>query len=159
MLLVLMTSAALLTQAGPHRYHQMVLNALGTAPAKLKETVRKAMEERRVSPLCAAQEHVRDSHKRIPLLGDLIEKGLKVDTPSSDGTTALMLAAKEGDGESVNVLLDYGADPLRRNKAGQSAVRLAELNNHEELADMLREYIGESGLRNLADYNDDPREL
>ena len=59
----------------------------------------------------------------------------------------LMLAAYHGDVRSAHLLLEHGADPLRKNDAGYDAVAAASQSNNQELAETLREFIGESGLR------------
>lgn len=61
-----------------------------------------------------------------------------------------MLAAYQGDVRSAMLLLELGADPLRENHAGHNALSAAVEGNHLELAEMLREHIGESGMRHSA---------
>lgn len=61
-----------------------------------------------------------------------------------------MLAAYHGDVRSANLLLEHGADPLRQNKAGFHAVDAATQSNNLELAEMLREFVGASGIRHAA---------
>ena len=65
----------------------------------------------------------------------LIEAGAKVDGKSSDGTTALMMAAKSGVPECVELLLTAGADATNRDKFGETALdyaRRGEERNADE---------------------------
>ncbi|KAL1522358.1 hypothetical protein AB1Y20_017350 [Prymnesium parvum] len=103
-----------------------------------------------IMPLYAAQEYVRSSRSRHQLLRRMLREGAQVDQPTLDGSTTLMLAAYHGDVRSSTLLLEYGADPLRANNAGYNALSAATEGNHFELAEMLREHIGESGLRHSA---------
>ncbi len=54
--------------------------------------------------------------------------------------TPLMLAAKCGHLELVQLLLETGANPLLRNSAGFSARDMAERRQHRQCGDLLREY-------------------
>ena len=58
-----------------------------------------------------------------------------------------MLASYHGDVRSAHLLLAHGADPQRKNNAGYDAMAAASQSNNLELAEMLREFVGESGLR------------
>merc|ERR1712054_607760 len=100
-----------------------------------------------ITPLYAAQEYVRSSKQRHALLKRMLNKGAAVDGPTQDGTTTLMLASYHGDVRSAHLLLEHGADPLRKNNAGYDAMAAASQSNNLELAETLREFIGESGLR------------
>ena len=81
----------------------------------------------------------------------LLAAGALPDRPTQDGSTPLMLAAYHGDVRSAQLLLAHGADPLRANKQGQTAISAAQHGRHAELAELLREHIGESGLRRMAE--------
>jgi ankyrin repeat protein len=85
------------------------------------------------------------------MMSRLLRAGADVDGGTQDGTTALMLAAYHGDVKSTRLLLAHGADPLRRNAQGYEAVQAAAQSGNGELAEMLREYVGESGMRYAAD--------
>mmetsp|Transcript_31384 Transcript_31384/g.82551 ORF Transcript_31384/g.82551 Transcript_31384/m.82551 type:complete len:452 (+) Transcript_31384:31-1386(+) len=54
-----------------------------------------------------------------------------------DGYTALMTAAEAGFATVVEVLLDKGADPMKKNSYGQSAIHLAALNNRRDAVEAL----------------------
>ena len=61
-----------------------------------------------------------------------------------------MLAAYHGDVRSAQLLLEHGADPLRKNDAGYNAMAAAVQGGNQELAEVLREFVGESGLRHAS---------
>ena len=136
-----------------------------------------------ITPLYAAQEYVRSSKQRHETLRRLLKAGALPDQPTNDGSTPLMLAAYHGDVRSAQILLEHGADPLRKNGQGHHAISAAQNGRHAELAEcaptpskarrgrsecrappnndarhvlavrlgrMLREHVGESGLRRLA---------
>jgi hypothetical protein len=67
----------------------------------------------------------------------LIKAGAKVNSKSSDGTTALMVAAESGVPQSVKLLLSAGADAAQKDKDGETALdyaRHAEERNADEEA-------------------------
>ena len=104
-----------------------------------------------ITPLYAAQEYVRSSRQRHAIMRRLLDKGASVDRPTADGSTTLMLAASEGDMRSAQLLLDHGADPLRTNQAGYSAIGSAFFSEQPDVASMLQDHVGESGLRQAAE--------
>ncbi|KAK6356945.1 Set3 complex subunit [Orbilia javanica] len=55
----------------------------------------------------------------------LIDKGALVDKPAEDLSTPLLDAVENMHVAVVNTLLEHGADPRHRNKAGQSSIDLA----------------------------------
>ena len=60
-----------------------------------------------------------------------------------DGWTALMWAALYGYGNIVETLLNAGADKtIKTTQFGQTAEAMARKNDHEDLADMIRDYGG-----------------
>lgn len=103
-----------------------------------------------ITPLYAAQEYVRSSKQRHTVVRKLLKAGALADGQTNDGSTTLMLAAYHGDVRSAQMLLDHGADPLRNNQQGYNAITAATQGGHSELAEMLREHVGESGLRKMA---------
>ena len=105
--------------------------------------------EESITTLYAAQEFIRNSKARHVMLRRLIKAGALPDQVTSDGSTTLMLAAYHGDVRSAKILLDSGADPLRPNDRGETAVSAAKRNGNEELSHILMEYVGESALRQL----------
>ncbi len=70
----------------------------------------------------------------------LINKGASV-TRLTQGQDALMFAAKGGNMEIVETLLEKGANPLNENQLGYSARDLAKLAGHAEVANFLENEI------------------
>ncbi len=68
---------------------------------------------------------------------DLVELGLDCNIPSANGETALMAAAKSGNGAILSTLLRYGADPCVYS-SGRNALHSACLNGHKEILVLLR---------------------
>jgi ankyrin repeat protein len=90
--------------------------------------------EEHKEPLEAAQfSHV---HKivlglsRLDLQDFLRESSDTIDAVDSDGKTPLAYAAARGDLETVNILLSFGADPNKIDKAGWSPLHLACRSNN-----------------------------
>jgi ankyrin repeat protein len=69
----------------------------------------------------------------------LLERGAEVDAPSPNGTTPLMMAAQYGSETSVDLLLQRGADPDRRNERQLRAVDFAKLSGREPLVRRLEQ--------------------
>ena len=67
----------------------------------------------------------------------LLDRGANIDASSENGTTALMLAAKEGNLDTVLLLLDRGAAPNLRNLAGVTALSLALEGGRKDVASAL----------------------
>ncbi|ATE59914.1 ankyrin repeat domain-containing protein [Thauera sinica] len=74
-----------------------------------------------------------DTSQLVGLLG----KGIDPDTVDAQGNTLLILAAREGQLATVEALLKYRASVGTRNLAGDSALMLAVLAGHEQVADVL----------------------
>lgn len=67
----------------------------------------------------------------------LLDHGAAIDAPAPNGSTALMMAARYGSEGAVNVLLERGADPRRRNDQGLDAAAFARSAGREQLAERL----------------------
>lgn len=67
----------------------------------------------------------------------LLERGAQVDAPSPNGTTPLMMAARYGHEDSVQILLGAKADPRLRNQKELSAADFAREAGREALASRL----------------------
>lgn len=67
----------------------------------------------------------------------LIERGAVVDAEAPDKTTPLMMAARYGKEESVDLLLAHGADPKRTNARNMNAADFALGGGREWLAQRL----------------------
>jgi ankyrin repeat protein len=69
-----------------------------------------------------------------PVTRFLLERDAAVDAPSPNGTTPLMMAARYGSEDSVNLLLARGARLDARNVQNLSAADFAKLGGRERLA-------------------------
>ena len=67
----------------------------------------------------------------------LIERGAEVNAPSPNGTTPLMLAAREGREELVRTLFEAGADPRSKNDWGDTALVMAMRYDRFQIAKMI----------------------
>jgi hypothetical protein len=67
----------------------------------------------------------------------LIARGAAVNAPSPNGSTPLMLAAREGREELTRVLLESGADPKSKNDWGDSALTMAMRYDHYRVGKMI----------------------
>lgn len=64
----------------------------------------------------------------------LLDRGARIDAPSPNGSTALMLAARYAPEETVDLLLARGANPKLRNQQGLGPADFARLGGRERLA-------------------------
>lgn len=64
----------------------------------------------------------------------LIERGAEVNARAPNGSTVLMMAAREGHDELARQILDAGADPRAVNERGESALTWAMRHEHFTLA-------------------------
>lgn len=67
----------------------------------------------------------------------LIERGANVNARSPNGTTPLMLAAREGRDGLAKILLESGGDPRARNDWGDTALTLAMRYDHYRVGKMI----------------------
>ncbi|MDR1276304.1 MAG: ankyrin repeat domain-containing protein [Candidatus Accumulibacter sp.] len=67
----------------------------------------------------------------------LLERGADVNAQSPNGSTALMLAAREGREEMAKVLLETGADTNPKNDWGDSALSMAMRYDHYQLGKII----------------------
>jgi hypothetical protein len=74
---------------------------------------------------------------RIDLLGGMIADGAPVDEADSHGYTALILAAYDGQRQTVEFLMARGADPCASDLRGNSALMGAAFKGETEIADLL----------------------
>ena len=71
----------------------------------------------------------------------LIAQGAEIDARSPNGSTPLMLAAGYGSPDSVEVLLQAGADARLLNEKGWSALEFAKRSGRPELAKRIQEAL------------------
>jgi ankyrin repeat protein len=71
----------------------------------------------------------------------LLEKGAKPNEISPTGDTALILAVQSDSIETVQLLLNAGADPLASNLKAQDAIDMAKLKGKEDLAISLQKFV------------------
>ncbi len=67
----------------------------------------------------------------------LLAQGARIDAPSPNRSTALMMAARYGASESVDLLLERGADARLRNDRGLGAADFARSAGRDAMADRL----------------------
>jgi uncharacterized protein len=67
-----------------------------------------------------------------------LDGGVRINSTSDNGTTALMMATRGNHPEAVKVLLKNGADPNIRNEGGGTALQWALAKNREEVAELLK---------------------
>ena len=67
----------------------------------------------------------------------LIGRGAQINATSPNGSTPLMMAAREGREDLAKLLIDSGADPKAKNDWGDSALTLAMRYDHYHLGKMI----------------------
>jgi ankyrin repeat protein len=81
--------------------------------------------------------HYAASGPEPQLLQLLLDRGGAVDAPSPNGSTPLMMAARYGSEDAVDLLLRRGANPRLRNQLDLDAADFARLDGRDRLADRL----------------------
>lgn len=93
--------------------------------------------------------HYAASRKQMGMAKFLLAQGALVNAASGDGTTVLMMAARSGSSDMVNLLLEQGADPTVRSLSQLSAADWAESNKHTRLAKQLEEVSSRYGQQRI----------
>lgn len=75
----------------------------------------------------------------------LLDHAAYIDAGSANGTTPMMMAARDGHILTVKLLLDEGADATLRNTAGWTAIDFAKSNNHKDIAEGLTFRLQKAG--------------
>ena len=86
--------------------------------------------------------HYAASGPTSDLVALLLERGAQVDAQAPNGSTALMMAARYGSFDSVELLLARGADAARRNQRDLSPADFAAEAGRDRLAQSLRQRAG-----------------
>ena len=73
----------------------------------------------------------------LELAKELIERGAEVNAASPNGSTPLMMAAREGRDELTKVLMESGADPRSKNDWGDNALTMAMRYDHFRIGKMI----------------------
>jgi len=97
--------------------------------------------------------HAAVQHRRKNVVVWLLEHGANVNARTEDGSTALALAAYNGDLEMVKMLIERGADPSVKNQQGFSTLDVVDQMQWPEI----KEYLLTPGrLQNAARLGDLP---
>jgi len=77
---------------------------------------------------------------RVPLIKSMIKTGVaKMAAQTSNGLSPLMAAAKVGNVEIINLMLEHGCNPWRKNPDGNTALDIAIAEGHEGCIHVLRQ--------------------
>lgn len=133
--LVLPLSAGCVSQDG----NEAAGNTANTAPANSNVAtnssinIGRKLSEQEGSLLIAA---AKGDTKTVK---DLLDKGVNVNTRDSDsGTSALGHAVYGGHADTVQLLIERGADVNAKTNEGHSVLAFATMRNHKDLAEILR---------------------
>lgn len=77
------------------------------------------------------------SAQHVAIIRMLLENYAYIDAASPNGTTPLMMAARYGSEDAVQLLLDEGADPTLKNQLGLSASDFATRANRTEVSEKI----------------------
>lgn len=77
------------------------------------------------------------SAQHVAIIRILLDNYAYIDAASPNGTTPLMMAARYGSEDAVQLLLDEGADPTLKNQLGLSASDFAARANRTEVAEKI----------------------
>ena len=101
----------------------LMLASLKGQPAFVSKLIKKGADVNKPgwTPL-----HYAASGGYASVIAMLLENSAYIDAESPNGTTPLMMAAMYGSEESVNLLLQEGADPKLKNQQGLTALDFAQ---------------------------------
>ena len=69
----------------------------------------------------------------------MLDQKAEIDAASPNGTTPLMMAARQGHFDVVKLLLWEHADPQRKSESGQTALSMALRGGFEQAAQLIRD--------------------
>jgi hypothetical protein len=78
--------------------------------------------------------HFAAANGHVELIRFLLEHHAYIDAESPNGTTPLMMAARQAQPSAVRILIDEGADPTPRNQSGLDAAAYAKLAGDTDLS-------------------------
>jgi ankyrin repeat protein len=81
--------------------------------------------------------HFAAANGHLEVIRFLLEHHAYIDAESPNGTTPLMMAARQAQPSSVRLLLEEGADPTPRNQSGLDAAAYAKLAGDIDLSNSL----------------------
>lgn len=81
--------------------------------------------------------HYAATNSHLDIMRLLIERHAYIDAEAPNGNTPLMMAAVYGNASAVKLLLEAGADPLLKNKAGLTAIELAQRMSRNEAVELI----------------------
>lgn len=88
--------------------------------------------------------HYAATHGHLAVMNLLLEHYAFIDAQAPNGNTPLMMAAYYGTPEAVKLLIEAGADLRLRNRAGQTALDLAQRGERANAAQLLIEGLRRS---------------
>ncbi len=112
----------------------LMMAALKGDVAVSRELIRRGAKVRRKgwTPL-----HYAASSPQVAVVRLMLQHGADIDAQAPNGNTALMMAARYGEEDSVTLLLAAGADKRVLNELGQSAQDYARISGREFLVEKL----------------------
>jgi ankyrin repeat protein len=78
--------------------------------------------------------HFAAANGHVELIRFLLEHHAYIDAESPNGTTPLMMAARQAQPSAARILIDEGADPTPRNQSGLDAAAYAKLAGDTDLS-------------------------
>jgi ankyrin len=80
------------------------------------------------------------------ILQTIAKAGDNIDTANKTGNTPLLLAVKHGFSKTTEFLLRNNADVKHANLLGETAIDIANNENHKQIISLLKSYAESSGV-------------
>ncbi len=121
-------------QANPVGETALMMAALRGDLAVSRDLIKRGAKVRRSgwTPL-----HYAASGPQVSVVALMLENGADIDAQAPNGNTALMMAARYGEEDSVTLLLARGANKRLLNELGQSAQDFARISGREFIVEKL----------------------